>query len=182
MGHSSILTVSANGVDTSPVVRGVWVLEKLLCNPPPPAPTNVPAIEPDTRGAKSLKERLAKHQTDENCASCHTKIDPIGFALENFNPVGQWRHRYRRKPVDASGTFYGKDFKDIKGLKSILLERKDEFADKFAEKMLTYALGREVTFLDEEKVRQLQEEFRVKKHGLKDLIKLVCTSPLFTEK
>ena len=182
MGHSSILTVSANGVDTSPIVRGVWVLEKLLCNPPPPAPTNVPAIEPDTRGAKSLKERLAKHQSDDNCSSCHKKIDPIGFALENYNPIGQWRHKYRRKKVDASGSYYGNEFKDIKGLKSILLERKSEFTSKFAEKVLTYALGREITFLDEEKVRQIQEEFRTKNYGLKDLIKLVCTSPLFTEK
>ena len=182
MGHASILTVSANGVDTSPVVRGVWILEKLLCNPPPPAPTNVPAIEPDTRGAKSLKDRLKKHQDDDNCASCHKKIDPIGFALENFDPIGQWRHKYRRKKVDPSGIMNGQEFDDIRGLKKILLSQKDKFTDGFSEKLLTYALGRKVTFLDEKETQEILKEFKVKKRGLRDLIRLICTSKIFTQK
>ncbi|MCM8531804.1 MAG: DUF1592 domain-containing protein [Lentisphaeraceae bacterium] len=182
MGHASVLTVSANGVDTSPVVRGVWILENLLCSPPPPAPAGVAAIEPDTRGAKSIKDRLKKHQDDPNCASCHKKIDPIGFALENYNPIGQWRTKYRRKKVDASGNMNGKDFESIIGLKKILLEKKDSFADAFAEKMLTYAIGRKLTFLDEENLETLKTNFKAKDHQLKDLIRLICTNQLFIQK
>lgn len=182
MGHASVLTVSANGVDTSPIVRGVWILENLLCSPPPPAPMNVPAIEPDTRGAKSLKERLIKHQNDPNCSSCHKKIDPIGFALENYNPIGQWRDRYRRKKVDSSGQLNGQEFKDIVGLKEILNSNSEDFSKGFAEKMLTYAIGRKPTFLDEAHLETLQKNFKSKKYALKDLVRLICTSPLFIQK
>ena len=182
MGHASVLTVSANGVDTSPVVRGVWILEKLLCSPPPPAPANVAAIEPDTRGAKTIKERLAKHQNDPNCSSCHKRIDPIGFALENYNPVGQWRDRYRRKKVDASGELHGEKFKNIIGLKEALLNEKDDFAEAFSEKILTYAIGRKPTFLDEDQLKTLKSDFRANNYQLKELIRLICTSPLFIQK
>ena len=182
MGHASILTVSANGVDTSPVVRGVWILEKLLCSPPPPAPSNVPAIEPDTRGAKSLKERLKKHQNDDKCSSCHSKIDPIGFALENFDPIGQWRSKYRRMKVDAAGVMDGREFKDVTGLKNILLSKKESFTKGFTEKLMSYAAGRKITFLDDAEMQRIHKEFKAAGSGLKDLIRLICTSSIFTQK
>jgi hypothetical protein len=183
MGQASVLTVSANGVDTSPVIRGVWILEKLLCSPPPPAPAGVAAIEPDTRGAKSIKERLKKHQNDPNCSSCHKKIDPIGFALENYNPVGQWRDRYqRRQKVDASGEMDGQKFANIIGLKKALLEHSDDFAEAFAEKMLAYAIGRTPTFLDEQQLLSLRTDFKKHNYQLKDLIRLICTNSLFIQK
>ena len=109
--HGAILKVTANGTTTSPVIRGLWVSERLLGVHVPPPPENVPAIEPDIRGAKSIREMLAKHRADDSCASCHVKIDPPGFALENFNPAGQWRdtyyagkknRKYKPKPIDAS--------------------------------------------------------------------------------
>jgi len=95
MGQASILTATANGIETSPVVRGVWVLENILGTPPSPPPPNINLIEPDTRGATTIRERLIKHQNVATCAECHTKIDPPGFALEAFNPVGQFREFYQ---------------------------------------------------------------------------------------
>ena len=92
--QGAILKVTANGSNTSPVVRGVWVSERLLGEPIPPPPDNVPAIEPDIRGAKTIREMLAKHRSQDSCASCHVKIDPPGFALENYDPAGRWRDRY----------------------------------------------------------------------------------------
>ncbi|MFP6700334.1 MAG: DUF1592 domain-containing protein, partial [Planctomycetaceae bacterium] len=104
LGHASFLTASANGVDTSPVVRGIYVMNKLLDYTPPPPPDDVPAIEPDVRGATTLREQLIKHRADATCAQCHNKIDPAGFALENYDAIGGWRDQYDRKlKVDASG-------------------------------------------------------------------------------
>ena len=182
LGHASTLMVSANGIDTSPVVRGVWVLEHLLCQSPPPVPDEVPAIEPDTRGAKSLRDRLKKHKKDENCASCHRKFDPIGFALENYDAIGKWRHKYRRHKVDPSGELNGQKFKNITGLKEILLKSKDEFAKAFTERLSSYALGRKLTFLDAEELDKIHQKFKETNYGFKDLIFLICTSELFLRK
>ena len=93
--QASVLKVTANGTTTSPVVRGVWVLDRILGQPAPPPPANVPAIEPDIRGATTIREQLAKHRATENCAGCHSRIDPPGFALENYDVIGGWRERYR---------------------------------------------------------------------------------------
>ena len=92
---ASVLKVTANGTDTSPVMRGAWVLDRILGTPPPRRPTDVPAIEPDIRGATTIREQLAKHRTIASCASCHAKIDPPGFALESFDVIGGWREHYR---------------------------------------------------------------------------------------
>ena len=105
IGQSLFLTASANGVDTSPVVRGIYVLENLLGYSPPPPPPDVPVIESGISGAKTIREQLAKHREVETCAECHRKIDPLGFALENFDATGMWRSHYGRKlKIDASGT------------------------------------------------------------------------------
>ncbi len=138
LGQASILTLSANGVDTSPVVRGVWILEHLLGTPPPPPPPNVPAIEPDIRGAKTVREQLDKHRASEACAICHRQIDPPGFALETFDPIGRWRGHYQlgagAVPIDSSGRFGATEFKDVGGLKHELLNRREQFARGFGGK------------------------------------------------
>ena len=123
LGHGSILTLSANGVETSPVVRGIWVLENILGTPPPPPPPDVPAIEPDTRGTMTIRQQLDKHRTVAACANCHQKIDPAGFALEFYDPIGGFRTRYPSRRgegplVDGSGQLpSGELFDDERGLK-----------------------------------------------------------------
>ena len=93
--QASVLKVTANGTTTSPVLRGAWIMERILGKPPPPPPPGVPAVEPDTRGATTIREQLDKHRTVASCAACHAKIDPPGFALESFDVIGGWRDRYR---------------------------------------------------------------------------------------
>jgi hypothetical protein len=93
--HASVLKVTANGTNTSPVLRGVWILDRIMGQIVPPPPPNVPAVEPDIRGATTIREQLAKHRSTENCVGCHTRIDPPGFALENYDVIGGWRERYR---------------------------------------------------------------------------------------
>src|SRR5438270_8554441 len=95
MTQASVLKVTANGTTTSPVLRGAWIMERILGQTPPPPPPGVPAVEPDTRGATTIREQLARHRTLESCAACHAKIDPPGFALESFDVMGGWRDRYR---------------------------------------------------------------------------------------
>ncbi len=150
LGQGSVLTVSANGIETSPVTRGVWMLENILGTPPAPPPDNVPAIDPDVRGAKSMRDLLAKHRDSPACFECHRKIDPLGFALESFDPIGAARTTYaKRVPIDASGELpNGQRFDDIAGLKRLLVERKAQFARMLTERLLTYACGRRIEALD----------------------------------
>ncbi len=103
LGMGSVLTITANGIETSPVTRGVFILENILGTPPPPPPDDVPAIDPDVRGAKTIRELLSKHRESANCYGCHQKIDPLGFALENFDPIGDWRNTINKTKIDASG-------------------------------------------------------------------------------
>ena len=132
MGQAAVLAASANGVETSPIVRGIWVLENLLGTPPSPPPEGIEIPEPDIRGAKTVKEILAKHREIESCHDCHRSIDPIGFALENFDPIGQWRTHYPLAEqsdqelglkVDATGVYQGKAFEGIVEMKQALMER-----------------------------------------------------------
>ena len=153
LGHASVLTATSNGVETSPVTRGIWVLDNILGSPPPPPPPDVDPLEPDIRGATTIREQLAKHRNVATCAECHRRIDPIGFALESFDPIGSFRQRYSDgsgRPVsivDTTGTLpSGESFDDIAELKQLLLKQKTQFASCLTEKMLTYALGRKVGF------------------------------------
>ena len=126
LGMAGVLTASANGIDTSPVIRGVWVLNNILGTPPTPPPPDVKPLEPDIRGATTIRDQLAKHRTVTTCNFCHQKIDPPGFALENFDPIGGWRDRYPRPgkvepPVDASGALSaGEAFTGIESFKAVL--------------------------------------------------------------
>ncbi|MEM7558388.1 MAG: DUF1592 domain-containing protein, partial [Planctomycetota bacterium] len=146
LGQSSIHTVSANGIDTSPVVRGVWMLENILGTPTPPPPDDVPAIDPDVRGAKSIRDLLNKHRESDTCNQCHRKIDPLGFALESFDAIGRERKFYdsrRKQRIDTSGELPGgSKFSGLGELKQLLLERQEFFARNLTTKLLTHALGR----------------------------------------
>jgi hypothetical protein len=184
LGMGSVLTVTANGIETSPVVRGVWLLENILGTPPAPPPDDVPVIDPDVRGAKSIRELLSKHRESANCLGCHQKIDPLGFALENFDPIGQWRKTYEKNlPIDASGELPGgQSFTDVAGLKKILVERRNLFARMLTERLLTYACGRRVEALDQPVVKRIVAALPEKNYGMRTLIEQVVASETFRSK
>lgn len=141
--HASVLSVTSNPTRTSPVKRGKWILENILGTPPPPAPPDVPELEQQGELRGSLRQQMEQHRKDPSCASCHARMDPLGFGYENFDAVGRWRTRDGRHPIDASGELPdGSKFNGPRELKSILLARKELFAKCFTEKLLTYALGR----------------------------------------
>jgi hypothetical protein len=180
LGMGSVLTITANGIETSPVVRGVFLLENILGTPPPPPPDDVPPIDPDVRGAKSIRELLSKHRESPNCYGCHQKIDPLGFALENFDPVGGWRTKYAKAPIDSAGELpTGEKFSDVAGLKKILVQRQSRFAHMLTDRLLTYACGRRIDALDQPAVDKILAELPKHNHGLRSLIEAVVTSELF---
>ena len=188
LGQGSVLTLTANGIETSPVVRGVWVLENIFGTPPSPPPPDVEPLEPDTRGTTTIREQLARHRNVAACADCHRKIDPAGFALEFFDPVGGYRLRYptrggRGIAIDGSGQLpSGETFKDEHGLKQLLVDRKDRFAEALTEKLLTYATGRSMTFRDDADIRKIAAACAENGYGLRDLIIDVVTSETFRKR
>lgn len=186
LGQGSVLTVSANGIETSPVVRGIWLLENILGTPPPPPPDNVPPIDPDVRGTVSIRDRLTKHRENPGCLECHQKIDPLGFALENYDPIGQWRTHYpagkKQGPkIDPAGELPdGKSFDDITGLKKILVTREDQFAKMLTEKLLAYACGRRMEGMDREQIDQILAALAKDQHGMRSLIEHIVLSETFS--
>jgi mono/diheme cytochrome c family protein len=155
LGHASVLTLTAQANRTSPVSRGKWILEELLGVPPPAPPANVPALE-QTELKGTLRERMEAHRRNPVCASCHTMMDPLGFALENFDPLGQWRDTDEGHRIDASAVMLdGKKFEGITGLRAAILDRPGVFAETVAEKLLMYALGRGIEYYDMPAIRQI---------------------------
>jgi hypothetical protein len=181
LGQGSVLTVSANGVETSPVTRGVWMLENIFGTPPSPPPDNVPALDPDVRGAKSIREILTKHRESPTCMTCHTKIDPPGFALENFDPIGVWRTKYKNGvTIDASSKLDGGgSFETVAELKKLLLARKADFARVLTERVLTYGCGREIESTDRPRVEALVRQVVDRGYGFRDLVELAVQSDAF---
>jgi hypothetical protein len=178
LGHGSFLTASANGVDTSPVVRGIYVMNKLLDYTPPPPPDDVPEIEPDVTGATTLREKLVKHRADATCAQCHSKIDPAGFALENYDAIGAWRDKYDKKlVVDPSGKLpSGKAFSNSSEFKKLVVEQEETFIRCLTKKMMTYAIGRKLNSGDRSTLDKMVEEMNGSSNGLRDfLIKIVLS-------
>ena len=180
-----IMTATANGVDTSPVIRGTWVLENVLGTPPPPPPPDVEPLPTDTREATTIREQLVLHRKNEACFSCHAKIDPMGFAFENFDVVGRWRDKYKRakEPIDTSATMAnGKELADIVEFKQMLMERKPLVVRCLTEKMLTYATGRKVEAADRGEINQIAVALGENGDRLRDLVHLVVKSEIFLTK
>lgn len=206
MTHASVLKVSANGTTTSPVVRGIWVLERILGTPPPPPPPGVPGVEPDIRGAQTLRQQLDKHRSMESCNGCHRVIDPPGFALENYDVIGGWRENYRSlgkdfpKPtnlptylknvqwrvgpaVDAAGiTADGKPFQNLADYKQIILSRPERFTRTLAEKLAIYGTGRGMGFSDRAELNRIATAVATKGNGFRDLVHEVVQSSIFKNK
>jgi len=187
----AVMTVTANGVDTSPIVRGVYVLENILGTPPPSPPPDVEPLSPDLRGVKTLKEQLAIHRNQEACRSCHQKIDPMGYALESFDPIGRWRDNYPKvdkkakhaPPIDTVAVLTnGREIKDLAEFKTMLMERESQVAHCLTEKMLTYATGRLLEAGDRGEIDQITAELKKDGNRLRDLVHLVVQSKLFLNK
>jgi hypothetical protein len=189
----SVLKVTANGTTTSPITRGIWVLEGLLGTPPPKPPAGVQPLEPDIRGARTLKEQFAKHRNDPSCASCHARIDPPGFALENYDVIGGWREYYRQanwtKGVkEVPGQRYLRaadvdtDGRTIEDLKKALLADKDQLARSLVRKIATYATGGAPEASDQSEIEEIVGRIRGKDYGLKSLIHELVQSRMFREK
>src|SRR3989454_4559060 len=161
LGQGSLLTVNSYANRTSVVLRGKWLLENLLGAPPPPPPPNVPSLDDSGSEGKPLplRQLMEKHRKNPACAGCHAAIDPLGFALENFDAIGQWRTHDAGTPVDSSGVLPdGTKLEGVSGLRNVLLSRPEEFASVFAEKMLIYALGRRLDYYDFPAIRQIVRE------------------------
>ncbi len=200
--QASILKLTANGTTTSPVLRGVWVMEKILGDPPPPPPKSIPAIEPDIRGATTIRAILAQHTEVESCAACHTHFDPVGFALENFDVMGAWRDRYRGMekgekitgidpaghpftyfvgpPVDASGELRdGRSFDNVRELKAHLAAQPRALARNLVGQITLYATGVSVRFSDRPTVEAILDACEPEGYRVRDLIHALTGSELF---
>ena len=183
LGQGSILTLTSYATRTSPVVRGKWVLENLLSSAPPPPPANIPALktegdEPGT--ALSMREAMSKHRANPSCAVCHVRMDPIGFSMENFDAVGRWRDRDAASAIDASGVLpNGTRFEGVGGLKKTLLDDKDQFVTTVAEKLLMYALGRNLQYYDQPAVRAIVRDAAPSNYTLTSLVLGVVRSTPF---
>ena len=181
MTQASVLKVTANGTTTSPVIRGKWITERIVGYDLPPPPASVPAVEPDIRGAVTIREQLAKHRQLASCASCHRKIDPAGFALENFDVIGGWRTIDESgKPVDASGaTVSGAKVEGLAGLRALLLEQPEQFPRTVTEKLLSYALGRRLEYYDRPAVREIVRGAAAHEYRWSAIILGIVESPTF---
>lgn len=203
--QAAVLKVTANGTTTSPVLRGVWINERILGQPVPPPPPSVPAVEPDIRGATTIREQLAKHRTQATCSACHAKIDPPGFALESFDVFGGWRDHYRAlgdgpqlagfgkngqpfifhaaQPVDPSGVLPdGRRFKDVRDLKRLLLHDERHIARNLTRQLVTYSTGAQVGFGDRPKIEAILDRAKPDGYGVKSLIHGIIDSTLFRNK
>ena len=187
LGMAAVLTVSANGVETSPVTRGAWVSENILGIKPPPPPDVVPVIEPDVSGTTTIRERLAKHSTDRACSECHRKIDPLGFSLESFDPVGQWRTTYPKPKkgaaprIDTTGEFAsGETYGDFAGFRDILHDKRNEqFTRHLIRSLLSYSTGRLMEPADEFAIDRIQAKVEKQGLGLRSLVVECLTSDVF---
>jgi len=204
--QAAVLKVTANGTVTSPVTRGVWINERILGNHIPPPPSGVPAIDPDTRGATTIREQLVQHRADERCAGCHAKIDPPGFALESFDVIGGHRDRYRslhqgdtlidfnfasgwnprvrlNLPVDPSGQMpSGERFDGITSFQALLLEKPEALAANMVRQFLMYGTGSGIHYSDRREIDRIVAEARSSNYGIRSLIDSIVQSELFLTK
>ena len=200
--QAAVLKVSANGTNTSPVVRGAWVMERLIGQPPPPPPPSVPAVEPDIRGAKTIRDLMALHTREKSCASCHAKFDPVGLALESFDILGGWRTRYRgieegervtgidraghdfsytlAANVDPSGKLIdGREFKNMHDLKAILAANPRQLAKNLLHQFTVYATGTPVRYSDRREIESMLDACEKDGYRVRDLMLALVQSQLF---
>ncbi len=206
MTQASVLKVTANGTTTSPVLRGKWIMERIMGYEIPPPPAAVPAVEPDIRGAVTIRQQLDKHRADESCAMCHRKIDPPGFALEGFDIMGAWRDRYRAEsklvppavgigkngwpfafhfaqPVDPSGQLPdGRAFKDVRDFKKLLVADEAQIARNLTRQLSVFATGSRVRFSDRAQIEQIVAASASNHYGVQTLIHGLVQSDLFRSK
>jgi hypothetical protein len=203
--QASILKVTANGTTTSPVKRGAWIMTRLLGKPPPPPPPNVPALDPDIRGATTIREQLARHRNQESCAACHRNIDPAGFALESFDVMGGWRDRYRAfgagdpvKGIGHNGLKYhfclgplvdpsgelpdGRRFENIAELRKLLLQDDQQLARNLTRQLIVYATGAPIQFSDRPQIAKILARTRLTGYGVRSLIHEIVQSDMFLNK
>ncbi len=190
--QGAILKVTANGSTTSPVGRGVWLGQRILGVDIPPPPSAVPAIEPDIRGAKTIRDQLEKHRDDPNCASCHVDIDPPGFALETFDPAGRWRDNYESTarggtrhslPIDPSGVLAdGRRFQNLEEFQRLVCDRPEDLARNVAEKLIQYGTGADITFADRDEIAAITAQAATDNYGFRSILDAVITSPIFQHK
>jgi hypothetical protein len=201
--HASVLKVTADGTRTSPVVRGAWVCSRILGIEPPAPPANVPKIEPDIRGATTIREQLARHRSDASCAACHRLIDPAGFALETYDAIGGWREFYRTSAKPGHNAWLanygrwvprgpdveqgdrmpdGRPFADIDDYKRLLLEDPDAIVRNLATKLVTFATGAPIQFADRDEIQAIVVGVKSQGYGLRSLVHAVVQSPMFQEK
>jgi hypothetical protein len=181
----SVMTATANGVDTSPVIRGAWLLENILGTPPPPPPPDVEPLAPDLRSAKTIGEQLAIHRNQQACNNCHRKFDPLGFAFENFDPIGRWRDKYpgARDNIDTSTTTAnGYELADIVELKKMLIKQEQQVTRCLTEKLLAYSSGRILEPTDRGDVDEIVLKLQANGNRIRDLIKLIVQSHVFLTK
>jgi len=182
LGQGSYLSVTSRTTRTSPVLRGKWVLENLLGTPPPPPPPGVPPLEEKGEKAanRSMRERMTDHQTNPVCSNCHSRMDPIGFALDTFNAIGQWRTEDNGAKIDTTVALMdGTKFTGADGLKKVLLSRPEQFVDTLTVKLMTYALGRELEYYDLPIVRKIVEEAKAKDYKFSAIITGIVKSTPF---
>jgi hypothetical protein len=170
LGLGAVHVITSFPLRTSPVLRGKWILETVLGAPPPPPPPDVPKLPEDDAPAApgaatrftaplTIRQRLDQHRADPACASCHVRMDPLGFGMENFDPIGRWRTDLAGQPIDTLGTLAtGETFTGPAELKAILLKKKDDFARTLTQKLLAYALGRGLEFYDEGPVKKITDQ------------------------
>jgi hypothetical protein len=191
LGMAAIHIMGSDGKESSPVERGSWVLRYLLHDPPPPAPANVPQLSRFSEKKLSKKQKLTAHQQEPQCASCHRKIDPIGFGLENFDAIGKWRvtdkHAVsttnRRGVVNASGAFHaGPSFANFFELRDRIHDKKDDFARGFTEALIEYGLGRPYAFTDETLAEEILSAAKAKDYDMNEFVQtLVKTKQFWTK-
>ena len=197
------MKVTANGTASSPIVRGAWVMDRLLGSPPPPPPANIPAAEPDIRGATTLKEQLQKHASNTTCAACHATFDPIGFSLENFDIYGKWRVRYRSLDsgeevtgidraghdfryfeglvVDSTATLpSGDSLSGVQDLKRHLSQQPRKLARSLATQLILYATGTPIRFSERENMEDILDQCANRGYLTRDIFHAVIQSQIFT--
>jgi hypothetical protein len=176
--HASVLMVSSYATRTSPVLRGKWILENILNAPVPPPPPDVPLLDEAKIGTSgTLRQQLEEHRSNPACASCHSKMDPLGLAFENFSAIGEWRSEDGKFPIDPSGVLPdGRSFSGPDELRAILRKDSGAFTECVTEKMLIYALGRGLERYDKRTVRQIARHVAAKDHRFSELVIAVANS------